>query len=174
MRKVVLSVLAAASALAAATPAAAQYYPAPQPGYGYNNGYNGYGYNNQGQTGRWAGEVNRIRRDIDMLRSQGRLTNRELRRLNYDTSVVENAIRKYGYNGLTRYEAQDLDRRVHNLHRAVSQMANNRSTQRYGNNGYNSYNGNNGYNGYGQDQWVDRDRDGRNDRYEDDRGSRHD
>ena len=40
MRKIVLSLAAAGAALIAATPAAAQYYPQPQP-----CGYNGYGYN---------------------------------------------------------------------------------------------------------------------------------
>ena len=44
MRKIVLSLAAAGAALLAASPAAAQYYPQPQPApygnaYGYNNGF---------------------------------------------------------------------------------------------------------------------------------------
>ena len=46
MRKV-LVILAAGTALAAAAPAAAQYYPQPQYGAPYGNAY---GYNNYGQV----------------------------------------------------------------------------------------------------------------------------
>ena len=171
MRKFLIVSAAAASALAVATPAAAQYYPAPAPGYGYDNGYNN-GYNHGG-VARWDSAVQRIYQDIRMLSQQGRLTSGEFRMLDYDTSVVRNAIRKYSYNGLTGREARDLDRRVSNLQYAVSKAANNRSTRytesrygRYDNYGYNN-------NGYGSG-FPDRDRDGRDDRYENDHGYQRD
>jgi len=50
MRKFVISLAAAGAAFVAAAPAAAQYYPQPQP-YGYGAPYgNAYGYNNYGRV----------------------------------------------------------------------------------------------------------------------------
>ena len=51
MRKVLISAAAAVSALAFAAPAAAQYYPAPPPAYGYN-GYNNSGWVDRDRHGR--------------------------------------------------------------------------------------------------------------------------
>ena len=64
MRKVLISLAAAGSALAFATPAAAQYYPQAQPygqpyGYGYNNNY--------GQVRALQARINQVQRQIERL-----------------------------------------------------------------------------------------------------------
>ena len=61
----------------------------------------------------------------------------------------------------TPIEANDIQNRIVRLEQRVQYSLAN-GYGRYGNNGYG-----NGYNGYG---FADRDRDGRDDRYEDDRG----
>ena len=75
------------------------------------------------------------------------------------------------WNGVNWNERRDVEMRLAGLERRVQQEARDWNG-RYGNrNGYNSgygYNNAYGYNAY------DRDRDGRDDRYEDDRGTRHD
>ena len=54
MRKIVLSIAVAGAALIAASPAAAQYYPQPQP-YGYGAQPYGYGQQNgYGFQGNWG------------------------------------------------------------------------------------------------------------------------
>ena len=72
MRKVLITLAAAASALAVASPAAAQYYPQPQygtPGYGQPGyGQQGYGYNNHyGYARQLQVRVDRIQREITRL-----------------------------------------------------------------------------------------------------------
>ena len=115
MRNIIISLAAAASALAVATPAAAQYQQPYQPydqGYGYQQPYQqpynqGYGYQqpyqqpyNQGygyqqgyaQTGRWAQQVEQISSQVRDLSNRGLLTSREVRQMNYNVNVVRNAI----------------------------------------------------------------------------------
>ena len=61
-------------------------------------------------------------------------------------------------NGLSGNEAYSIDRRVQRLEYRIQREA--RDGNRWGRYGYNDYRGG----------WSDRDRDGRNDRWEDDRG----
>jgi hypothetical protein len=146
MRKLIISLAAAASALAIATPAAAQYYPG-QPAYGY-----GYGHNSRAQL---RNELQQIRFQADNLARQGRLTRYEARDLFRDIASAERAL----YRSNNPWQTQQLHRKVAHI--------------RYELHRYSDYDGRRGYgNGYGYNnqQWIDRDRDGRNDRHEDDRG----
>ena len=164
MRKVLLTVAAAASALAIAAPAAAQYYPAPQPGYGYNNGYNGNGYNNYRYDNRYGAvrnlqvRIDRLQQRIARFDSRDRISEREARNLRAESRDIEQRLRKSARNGLNQREYASIDYRVQRLEQRIYRDA--RDGNRYG------------YNNAGN--WQDRDRDGRNDRYEDDRGYRHD
>lgn len=94
MRKVLVSLAAAGAALAAASPASAQYYGGQPYGYGQGYGYNGYGYNGYGYNG-YAGraqlqrELQQIRYQADMLGRQGRLDPREARDLYGDIAATE-------------------------------------------------------------------------------------
>ena len=91
------------------------------------------------------------------------LSNREARRLMDESRSVEIRLRRSASYGLNYAEARDLQYRIQRLEYRIQREA--RDGNGYRNNGY----------GYGnQYGYRDRDRDGRNDRYEDDRGYRHD
>jgi hypothetical protein len=161
MRKFLISLAAAGAALAVASPAAAQYYPGPQ-SYGYGNGY-GYGVNNYGQVRSLQYRINAVQRLINRLDNRDRIGEREARRLRNESRNIERRLFAASRYGLNPYEANDINRRIFVLEQRVQYAANNgwrRYGSRYG------WNGNYGY--------SDRDRDGRNDRYEDDRGRDHD
>ena len=150
MRKVLISLAAAGSALAFATPAAAQYYPQQQPyGYGYNNNY--------GQVRALQVRINQLQRQIERLDRRDRVSERAADRLRNEANSIERRLRFTARNGLNPYEANDIHRRISILEQRVRYSLANRR-------------GHNGYNGYNSGYSYDRDRDGRDDRYEDDRG----
>jgi hypothetical protein len=156
MRKVLISLAAAGTALALATPASAQYYPQPQP-YGY-------GYNNYGQVRAFQARIDNIQRRIEFLRDRRAITRNEANGLRDESRDLERRLYRAGRYGLNPYEAQNIQYRIARLEEHVRHEV---RDGRWDNRGYGW---NNGYNGYG----YDRDRDGRDDRYEDDRGYRHD
>ena len=149
MRKFVLSVAAAGAAVIAATPAAAQYYPGQPAPYG-----NAYGYqNNWGQVRALQVRIDNVERQINRLDRRDRIGDRSADRLRHDANRIEDRLRRSMRNGLNPYEARDIDYRISRLEQQV----------RYAlANGYGRYGYNAGYNG----QFVDRDRDGRDDRRE--------
>ena len=151
MRKVILSLAAAGTALAFATPAAAQYR---QP-YG-----NAYGYNNYGQVRALQARIDNIQRQIERLRAQRLLSRDEVNGLRSESRDLERRLYSRSRNGLNYQELRTIEVRIARLEQHVRREV--RDGNRWGNRG-----GNNG-------QYYDRDRDGRNDRYEDDRGTRHD
>jgi len=146
MRKFIISAALAASTLVAAAPAAAQWYP-PQG--------NAYGYNNYGQVRRLDARIDAIQRQINHLDRRNILSNREASRLRGESRGLENRLQRAARYGLNNREAYDIERGIQRLEVRIQREA------RDGN----RYNG-----GYYQGGWSDRDRDGRNDRYEDDRG----
>jgi hypothetical protein len=148
MRKFLISAAVAATALTAAVPAAAQW--APQQPYG-----NAYGYNNYGQIRSLQVRIDNVQRQIRNLDQRNVLSNREAARLLDDSRDLERRLQRSARNGLNRSEHNAVVTRLANLEQRLWRDA--RDGNRYGNNG-----------------WSDRDRDGRNDRFEDDRGYRHD
>ena len=150
MRKFLISAAIATSALAIASPAAAQYQPQPQ---GYAYGYQ----NNRGQVQRLQVRIDQIRRQITQLDRRNALSNSEARRLSGQASDLQRRLRSLGSNGLNSRERYDIERRIVALETRVQREAND-GNRRLGSN----------------DWRYDRDRDGRDDRYEDDRGTRHD
>jgi hypothetical protein len=151
MRKVLISAAAAVSALAFAVPAAAQYYPA-QP-YGH-----AYGYNNAGHVRSLQARVDNLQREINRLDKRNVLSKREAGSLREQSRQIERQLRYSSRNGLNPNESNSIERRLAGLEQRIS---------------YEMRDGNR-YAGRGNNQWTDRDRDGRNDRWEDDRGYRHD
>lgn len=149
MRTFLISAAIAASTLVAAAPAAAQYYPQG----------NAYGYNNYGQVRRLQARVDNLQRQINHLDSRNILSEREASRLRGESRDVERRLRSVARNGLNGREGQEIERRIYRLETRIQREA--RDGNRYGGT-------------YGQAGWSDRDRDGRNDRYEDDRGRNHD
>ena len=153
MRKVLISVAVAASALAIAAPASAQYYPAPQ---GPVNGY-GYGYNNNyGSVRSLQVRIDRLQQRIARFDSRDRVSEREARRLREESRDIEKRLAKVSRNGLNPQEYASVNYRIQRLEQRIYRDAN--DGNRWGNN----------------DQWRDRDRDGRDDRWENDRGRDHD
>jgi len=168
MRKFLISATLMASTLAIAAPAAAQWTLSYGNQYGgqYGNQYggqygNGYGYNNNGQTRRLAIRVNQVEQQINVLDRRNILSEREADRLRYQANMIERQLRQASYNGLNGYERRSIEIGIARLEQNIRYQAN--DGNRYGNR-------NNGSYGYS----YDRDRDGRDDRYEDDRGYDHD
>jgi TolA-binding protein len=156
MRKFLISLAVATSALAVASPASAQYYPQPQ---GYGSGQQGYGYNNNyGQVRSLQVRINQIQRQIARLDQRNILSNREARRLRDESRSLERRLRDASRNGLNFRERQYIEVRIARLEMRVRREATDGNGRGYG------YNGQNGQYAY------DRDRDGRDDRYEDDQG----
>ena len=155
MRKILITAAAAVSAMAIAAPAAAQWGQAPGYGYGYNQNY--------GQVRSLQARIDGIQRQIFQLDRRNILSNREARKLMSDANAVEARLRRSAYNGLNYEEARAVQVRIQRLEWEIQREA--RDGNRYRNNGY----------GYGEQYgYRDRDRDGRPDRYEDDRGWDHD
>lgn len=163
MRKFVISLAAAGTALAFATPAAAQYYPQPQvypqqQPYGY--GYNNYAPNNYGQLRALQARIDMVQRRIDRLDRRNGMRGAD--RLRNESRNIERRLNRAARNGLNPYEANDIQTRIVRLEQRVTYM----TAAGYGNYGNGGY-GNGGYN------YADRDRDGRDDRYENDQGRDH-
>ena len=164
MVKFLVSVALLASTIAVAAPAAAQWtQPIPQ-GYAY-------GYNNQSNRGlarAYAQRINRLHQQIHRLGERRQLSRSEFLRLNRAVDVLENRLARASYRGLNRQEAYVIERDIARLERNISREA--RDGGGYDHHSQSQY----GYSQYGNQYGYDRDRDGRDDRYEDDRGRDHD
>ncbi len=150
MRNVLISLAAAASALAVATPAAAQYFPQPQ-GYAY-------GYDNRGQARRLSVRIDNIQRQIYHLDRRNILSEREARRLRDESRQIEHRLRIMRQNGLHPRERYDIERRIAWLEQRLWRDA--RDGNRWS---------------YNDRRFTDRDHDGRDDSREHERWhDRHD
>jgi hypothetical protein len=143
MRKLVLGLVAAGSALAVAAPAAAQYYPG-RPVYAapYSAGY---GYNNYGQMRALQARIDAVQRQIRFLDRRDVVRDGRADRLREESNRIEDRLHRAARNGLSPYEASEINTRIARLEQRVQYSVANR--------GYNR--------GY-----ADRDRDGRDDRWE--------
>jgi len=134
MRKIVLSLASIGAALVVASPAVAQYYPAPQPApYGYNNGYNGYnGYRGGfGQVRAFAMRIDNIERQIDRLDRRDRIGGYSAERLRNEADRARERLRDIGRGGLSPREAGEMETRIQRLEQRV-QFALNRGRYGYG------------------------------------------
>lgn len=145
-------------AIAAAVPATAQWAPAPQP-YGY--GQHGYGNVNHGQFRSLQVRVERALRQIERFDRRNILSNREARRLREQALDVRGDLFRAARDGLNYNELRRFEMRVGQLEFRINREA--RDLNRYSGQGY-------GDRYYGNRNYRDRDRDGRPDRWEDDRG----
>ena len=153
--KLILGTAIAASALTAATPAAAQYFPQPQYGYGNQYGYQ----NDNGQVRVLYARVDQVSRQIRQLEYSRRLSPGQADRLNYQAQDLRQRLRQLSYGGLNPNERYDVERRLGQLEQRIRYSANNGrgygSGQQYG---YGQQ-----YGQYGQ-QYGDRDGRWQNDR----------
>ena len=116
MRKIVLSLAAAGAALAAASPAVAQYYPAPQPApYGYNNGFRG----NWGEVRALQQRIDNVERQIDRLNRRDRVGDRTADRLRDEAQNIERRLHERARGGLDPREARDIQYRIQRLEQRV-------------------------------------------------------
>jgi opacity protein-like surface antigen len=158
MRKFVIAAALAASALTAAAPAAAQWN-APQG--------NAYGYNNYGQVRRLDARIDAMQRQINGLDRRDILSEREASRLRNEARNLEQRLHYASRNGLNGREIYYVERGIQNLEVRIQREARDGNGRRDA--GYWRDDGR-----YRDGQWIDRDRDGRDDRTEDDHGYRHD
>lgn len=119
MRKIVLSLIAAVAALAVASPASAQPYPAP--GYGYN-GYNG-GF---GQVRALQVRIDNVERQINRLDRRDRIGDRSADRLRDDANRIEDRLHRAARGGLNPYEARNIEYQIQRLEQRVQYSMNNR------------------------------------------------
>ena len=116
MRKVLISLAVAGTALALATPASAQYYPAPQ-GYGY--GYSNYGYNNYGSIRALQARINDVQRRIEYLRDRRAITRNEANGLRSESRDLERRLYRSSRYGLNPNEVQNIQYRIARLEQHV-------------------------------------------------------
>ncbi len=152
MRTLIVSFAAAASALAVAAPAQAQWAPQGN-AYGYNN--------HRGHVRALQVRIDNLQRQINRLDKRDVIRNREADRLRSASRNIEQRLRYSARNGLHPQEAYQVERQIARLEQRIHSVL--RDGHRWGRN-------DNRWNSF----WSDRDRDGRNDRYEDDRGRDHD
>jgi hypothetical protein len=135
MRRIVLSLAAAGAALVAASPAAAQYYPAPVPQpapYAYGNGYgNGYAQNNWGMVRSLQARIDNVERQINRLDRRDRIGERSADRLRDEANKLERRLRERARHGLDPREAGDIQYRLGRLEQRVQIALSNRNG-RYG------------------------------------------
>lgn len=143
MAKFLITAAVLASTIAVSAPAAAQWQPQG----------NAYGYDNRGQARRLEVRVMQLRREIAQLDRRNILSNREARRLEAEARDLQQRVRQQSFNGLSQRERFNIEQRIARLEQQIRRQASD-GNRRY-NDGANRY---------------DRDRDGRDDRYEDDRG----
>jgi hypothetical protein len=158
MRKMILALATAAAGLAIAAPASAQYYP-PNPGYPPQYG-NAYGVN-YGRANFRAldNRIDMIQRHISQLDRRNAISEREADRLKAQSRDLERRLAIVARNGFSPWEAQNIERAIARLEQRIYRDV--RDGRGWGD----RRDGRN---------WSDRDRDGRYDRYEDDRGTRRD
>ena len=127
MRKVLISIAAAASALAMASPASAQYFPVPRyvtqyipvpPAYAY--GY----HNNYGQVRALQSRINYIQHQINRLDSRDIITEREARRLRNESRALEHRLWSAQRYGLHPAESYDVQARIARLEQRLWRDAN--------------------------------------------------
>lgn len=146
MRNMVLSLAAAGTVLAIASPAAAQYFPSQ------SYGYNGYGYNGFGQVRELHERIDRVERQIDRLERYNAAPGGMTDRLRDQARRLEYRLGSSARNGLNPYEANEIQARIGQLEQRVQYI----SVNRRGGFGYNGYNGNYGYGqNQGERRWND-------------------
>jgi hypothetical protein len=121
MRKFLIPIVAAASALAVAAPASAQAWSPPvyryQP-YSYGYGFNGINFARSMQA-----RVQRIRNDIRAMQQRRILSYREARSLDNQAERVQRRIFWATRNGIRPGEARGLENQIRNLEYRVSREA---------------------------------------------------
>jgi hypothetical protein len=124
MRKFLIPIVAAASALAVAAPASAQYVQWAPPVYQYNPYNYGYNFNGINFARSMADRVQRIRHDIRVMQQRRVLSWNEARRLDMQAQNLQRRIFRAQRGGIRPGEARSLENQIFNLQRRVAREAN--------------------------------------------------
>ena len=124
MRKFLIPIVAAASALAVAAPASAQYVQWAPPVYQYNPYNYGYGFNGINFARSMADRVQRIRHDIRVMQQRRVLSWNEARNLDMQAQNLQRRIFRAQRGGIRPGEARRLENQIFNLQRNVAREAN--------------------------------------------------
>jgi TolA-binding protein len=120
MRKFLIPIAAAGSALAFAAPASAQWAPpvySYQP-YNYGNAFSFHAFANSMQQ-----RVERIRNDIRVMQGRRILSYSEARSLDVQANALQRRIYRASRNGIQRGEARNLENQIRNLEFRVQREA---------------------------------------------------
>lgn len=121
MRKYLIPIAAAASLVAFAAPAAAQWAP---PVYQYNPYNYGYGFNGGNFARSMQARVERIRADVHAMAMRRILSVGEARGLDNQAQNLQRRIFRASRNGIGPGEARSLENQIFNLQRRVAREAN--------------------------------------------------
>lgn len=126
MRKFVIALAAAGSALVAAAPASAQYAPQPYGNaYGYRNG-------NFGQVRALQARIDAVERQIRFLDRRNVVRDDRADRFRAEANQIEHRLHRAARNGLSRYEAREINNRIARLEQRVQySVARNGGYRRY-------------------------------------------
>jgi hypothetical protein len=131
MRKFLIPIVAAASALAVAAPASAQYVQWAPPVYQYNPYNYGYNFNGINFARSMADRVQRIRHDIRVMQQRRVLSFNEARNLDRQARNLQQRIFRAQRGGIRPGEARSLENQIFNLQRRGAREANDWN-RRYG------------------------------------------
>lgn len=118
MRQYLIPIAVAASVVAFAAPASAQYsQPNQRSQYGQNNG----------QVRSLQVRIDAIQRQIERLDQRRVLSNREARQLRWEARDIEQRLHRAAQSGLNRWERSNIDQRIDRLEQRVRREANDRN-----------------------------------------------
>ena len=120
MRKLLIPIVAAASALAIAAPASAQWAP---PVYRYQPINYGYGFSYHAFAQQMENRVQRVRNDIRVMEGRRILSWREGRSLEQQAANLQRRIYRSSRNGIQPGEARRLEAQIRNLEFRVQREA---------------------------------------------------
>jgi hypothetical protein len=124
MRKFLIPIMAAASAVAVAAPATAQYVQWRPPVYQYNPYNYGTGFRLTNYVREMQARVERVRSDIRVMQQRRVLSWNEARGLDNQARRLQRRIFMASRNGMGPGEARSLENQIFNLQRRVAQEAN--------------------------------------------------
>lgn len=124
MRKFLIPIVAAVSALAVAAPASAQYVQWAPPVYQYNPYNYGSGFRLTNYVREMQGRVERVRADIRAMQQRHVLSWNEARGLDNQARNLQRRIFMASRNGIGPGEARGLENQIFNLQRRVAREAN--------------------------------------------------
>jgi hypothetical protein len=126
MRKFLFPIVAAASTLAIAAPASAQWAP---PAYRYQPYNYGYGYNGFNFARSMEARVQRLRGDIRGLEARRILGRGEARQLENQAERLQRRILRASRNGIQPGEARRVENQIRNLEFRISREATDRNNR---------------------------------------------